>query len=287
MKNNKRLNSVEKLEQRILHHINNEDYFKTINRIFARLIIRLKEEKKPLKVFLEEVNNKHNTTITIQNLYDTVNRIKPLDCESVYFLHREVLKLTFSSEMLDLCTQLNVDLDVIYEDVIDRYFYRSESLAWNVVVKPLKKCPFYLHNNGVRINYNFIDNKCRLLDAETYNADLLSDKYIKNILGMEKTPTFFRFSIDAYYFTNSNWDNLDAKTIGSFIFDLKNTIRDEFKPVIDKLKDVENLYFHILKEECEPYQLYLTNTLGDTRYVLDGSKDDQKDETKIFHKTIF
>lgn len=287
MKTDKRLNSVKKLEQRILYHVNNEDYFKTINRIFARLIIRLKEEKKSLKVFLEEVNNKHNTTITIQNLYDTVNRIKPLDSESVYFLHREVLKLTFSSEMLDLCTQLNVDLDVIYEDVIDRYFYRSESLAWNVVVKPLKKCPFYLHNNGVRINYNFIDNKCRLLDAETYNADLLSSKYIKNILGMEKTPTFFRFSIDAYYFTNSNWDNLDAKTIGSFIFDLKNTIRDEFKPVIDKLKDVENLYFHILKEECEPYQLYLTNTLGDTRYVLDGSKDDQKDETKIFHKTIF
>lgn len=286
MRNDKRLKGVRNLEQRILYHINNEDYFKMMNRIFARLIIRLKEEKKPLKVFIEEVNNKHNTKITIQNLYDTVNRIKPLDCESVYFLHREVLKLTFSSEILDLCTQLNVDLDVIYEDVIGRYFYRSESLAWNVVVKPLKKCPFYLDNNGVRINYNFIDDKGRLLDAETYNADLLSDRYTKNILGMEKTPTVFRFYIDDYY-SNSNWNDLDAKTIGSFIFDLKNTIRDEFKPVIDKLKDVENLCFHVLKDGCEPYQLYLTDTFGDIRYVLDGSKDDMKDETKIFHKTIF
>lgn len=286
MKNDKRLKGVINLEQRILYHINNEDYFKTMNRIFARLIIRLKEEKKPLKAFMEEVSNKHNTKITIQNLYDTVNRIKPLDCESVYLLHREVLKLTFSSEMLDLCTQLNVDLDVIYEDVIDKYFYRSESLAWNVVVKPLKKCPFYLDNNGVRINYNFIDDKCRLLDAETYNADLLSNKYLKNILGMEKTPTVFRFYIDDYY-SNSNWNDLDAKNIGSFIFDLKNTIIDEFKPVIEKLKDVENLCFHVLKDGCEPYQLYLTDSFGDIRYVLDGSKDDQKDKTKIFHKTIF
>lgn len=287
MKNNKRLNSIEKLEQRILHHINNEDYFKTINRIFARLIIRLKEEKKPLKVFLEEVNNKHNTTITIQNLYDTVNRIKPLDCESVYFLHKEVLKLTFSSEMLDLCTQLNVDLDVIYDDIIGRYFYRSDSLAWNVVVKPLEKCPFCLDSDGVRINYNFVDNKGRLFnDVETYNANLLSGTYLKKILGIEKEPIGFRFSIDDYY-SNSNWNDLDAKTIGSFIFDLKKTLRDEFKPIVNELKDVKNIYFHVLKDGCEPYQLYLTDNLWDIRDVLNDSKDDPKYKTKIFHKTIF
>lgn len=287
MKNDKRLKGVINLEQRILYHINNEAYFKTMNRIFARLIIRLKEEKRPLKAFMEEVSNKHNKKITIQDLYNTVDRIKPLDCESVYLLHKEVLKLTFSSEMLDLCSQLNVDLDVIYEDVINKYFCRSESVAWNVVVKPLEKCPFCLDSDGVRINYNFVDDKGRLFnDVETYNADLLSNKYLKNILGMEKTPTVFRFYIDDYY-SNSNWNDLDAKNIGSFIFDLKNTIRDEFKPVIEKLKDVENLCFHVLKDGCEPYQLYLTDTFGDIRYILDGSKDDQKDETKIFHKTIF
>lgn len=283
--NNKRLNSLEKLEQRILYHVNNEDYFKTMNRIFSRLVIRLKEEKKPLKTFLEEVNNKHDTKITIQNLYDTINRIKPLDSEVVYLLHKEVLKITFSSEILDLCTQLNVDLDVIYKDVFDEYFYRNDSLAWNVVVKPLEKSPFCFDHNGVRIHYNLEDDKGRSLNTELYSVNLLSDAYIKNILGIEKSSSVFSFSIDDYFSPISLWDELKEKGIkdtGSFIFDLKTTIRNEFKPIVNKLlKDNEKLHFHLIEKGESQYRLYLTDSHWDIRDITEA------EYITIYHKTIF